>query len=110
MFPPGREALLRDPTVAEALQQVAAEGWTEEARMNAESALLAMSDRQPEAGGHEHRDDGQQHIMLSYQWSCQEVVKRIVNELQVRGYQTWFGATSISLAVSVAHRAVAVDS
>jgi hypothetical protein len=72
MYAPGREALLHDPTVAAALQQLAAEGWTEEARMNAESALLAMSDRQPETG-HEHRDEGQQHIMMSYQWNCQAV-------------------------------------
>jgi hypothetical protein len=73
MFTPGREALLQDPTVAEALQQVAAEGWTEEARMNAESALLAMSDRQPEAD-HEQQGRDQKHVMASYQWSCQEVV------------------------------------
>ena len=72
MYAPGREALLQDPTVAEALQQLAAEAWTEEARMNAESALLAMSDRQPETD-HEHRDEGQQHIMMSYQWNCQVV-------------------------------------
>jgi hypothetical protein len=63
LFEPGRAALLRDPTVAEALQQVAAEGWTEEARLSAEAALAALSDRQPDV---EHRDEGQQrHIMLS---------------------------------------------
>lgn len=64
MFPPGREALLQDPTVAEALLQVAAEGWTEEARLSAESALLALSDRQPDVD-HEQRDEGQLHIMMS---------------------------------------------
>jgi hypothetical protein len=26
------------------------------------------------------------------QWNVQEVVKRIVNELQKNGYVTWFGA------------------
>ena len=112
MFPPGREALVRDPAVAEALQQVVVEGWTDEARLSAESALLAMSDRQPEAGGHEHHSS-LSHVMLSCkytrkplvisncpdrsavaadQWSHQQVVKRIVSELQVRGYRTWFGA------------------
>ena len=50
MFPPGREALLQDPTVVEALQQVAAQGWTDEARMHAESALTAL--KPP----HEHRE------------------------------------------------------
>lgn len=92
MYPRGREALLHDPTVAEALQQVVAAGWTDEARLSAESALLAMSDRQPE--DHEHRDEAQLHVMLSYQWDVQEVVKHIVNELQARGYRTWFGASS----------------
>jgi hypothetical protein len=98
MYPPGREALLQDPTVTEALQQVVAEGWTDEARLSAESALAAMSDRQQpdECGVHDaHRaHDGHKHVMLSYQWNIQETVKRIVNELQVRGYLTWFGAWS----------------
>ena len=91
MFPPGRVALLQDPTVAEALQQVVAEGWTEQARSNAESALLALSDYQPETCNEQHEHQ-QNHVMLSYQWDAQEVVRRIVNELQVRGYRTWFGA------------------
>jgi hypothetical protein len=91
MFPPTRQALLQSgPTVTEALQQVAAEGWTEDARMHAESALLAMSDRQPEVYHEEQHEHRQKHIMLSYQWNVQEVVKRIVNELQQRGYVTWF--------------------
>ena len=108
MFPPGREALLQDPTVAEALQQVVAEGWTDEARLSAESALAAMSDRQPDA---EAVDPDQRHVMMSCetasplcsavrwaltalrladQWDVQEIVKRIVNELQARGYTLWF--------------------
>lgn len=90
-FPPGREALLQDSTVTEALRRVSAEGWTDEARMSAKAALLAMSDRQPQAY-HEQQHQGQKHIMLSYQWTYQAVVKRIVRELQARGYQTWFGA------------------
>jgi len=76
MCPPGREALLQDPSVVEALQQLAAEGWTEEARMYAESALRAMSD-QPDAAGHGAQDDEQaRHIMMSYQWDCQKVHKQ----------------------------------
>ncbi len=90
MFPPGREALQRDPVVAEALQQVAAEGWTQEARQFAKTALLAMSDRQPEAI-QVHQNHDHKHIMLSYQWDVQVVVRRVVSELQVRGYRTWFG-------------------
>ena len=91
MFPTGREALLQDPTAAEALQQVVAEGWTKEARLSAESALAALSDRQPDAGGREHRaEGGQKHVMISYQWDVQETAKRIVAELEMRGYLLWF--------------------
>ena len=95
LFPSGKEALLQDSNAVEALQQVAAEGWTEESRLSAESALLALSDRQPVDVEHDQatRDQGQQrHVMLSYQWGSQVMARRIVNELQVRGYLTWFGA------------------
>ena len=71
MFPPGREALLADPSVAEALRQVAVEGWTEDAQLFAQSALVAMSDRQPDADHEQHAGD-QKHVMLSYQWNVQE--------------------------------------
>jgi hypothetical protein len=74
MFPPGREALLQDLTVAEALHQVAAAGWTDEAKLYAESALLAMSDRQPDAD-HHGQNHAQKHIMLSYQWDFQKMVR-----------------------------------
>ena len=63
LYTPGREALLKNPTVAEALQQVVADGWTEEAQQSAESALAALSDHQPES--HVERD--QDHVMISYQ-------------------------------------------
>ena len=61
MFPPGREALLEDPATAEALRQVVAEGWTEEAKMFAQSALAAMSGHQPDVD----RDQDQRHVMVS---------------------------------------------
>ena len=89
MFPPGREALLRDPAVMPALQQVAAEGFEEQARQHAQSALVALADRQPDV----HRtelDEDLRHVMVSYQWNVQAVVQRIVSELQHRGYRTWF--------------------
>jgi hypothetical protein len=31
-------------------------------------------------------------LVVTDQWGVQEVAKRIVYELQVRGYRTWFGA------------------
>jgi hypothetical protein len=63
MFPPGRKALLQDPTVVEALKQVAAEGWTAQAKVFAESALLAMSGRQPDAG--QALEANNRHVMIS---------------------------------------------
>ena len=83
-----REALLKDATVIEALHQVATDGWTKEARMSADSALLALSGRQPD----EHHVEHDQHVMISYQWDVQGLVKRIVEELQIRDYRMWFGA------------------
>ena len=73
--------------------------------MHAESALLAMSGRQPDAGSRKLHARDPKHVMLSYQWDVQEVVKRIVNELQVRGYRTWFGAHRSRL-LTLMHRAV----
>lgn len=64
MFPHGREALLQAPSVAGALQQVATEGWTGEARAHAAAALLAMSDKQPHVDHGQH-NRAQGHIMLS---------------------------------------------
>jgi hypothetical protein len=74
MYTPGREALLQDPTVAAALQQVVAEGWTDEAREHAESALLAMSGRQPgktlATSLRHEQDSGHKHIMVSCKPQC----------------------------------------
>lgn len=60
MFPPGKEACLQNPTVAEALRHVAQEGWTDEARLSAEGALLALSGKELNMDV-----EGQKHVMLS---------------------------------------------
>ena len=73
MYPAGREALLQDPTVVGALQQVVAEGWTDEVRRSAESALAALSDRQPDVA-HAAHHCVHRHVMLSYQWDVQKEV------------------------------------
>lgn len=61
----GRAALCRDPSVGDALRSVAEAGLCEEARQHAESALLALSDRQLQAA-----TEGQKHVMLSCEWLC----------------------------------------
>ena len=63
--PEGREALCRDPAVGDALRTVAEAGLCEEARQHAESALLALSDRQLHMG-----TEGAKHVMLSCEFLC----------------------------------------
>ena len=87
MYPPGRDALLENPNVAEALQQVAVEGWTEEARLHAESALAALK---PPEEHSEQVESGDKHVMVSYQWDVQRTIERIVRSLEARGYDVWF--------------------
>ncbi len=59
LFPPGREALLQDPSVSEALQAVAESGLSPESREFAQGALLALSDTELTS------KEGQKHVMLS---------------------------------------------
>ena len=82
VYPPGREALLQDSSVVEALQQVAKSGWTDEAKICAEATITALTGEtlQAEAkcdGGGVGPDD--KHIMMSYNWAAQTTVKRIVS-------------------------------
>jgi hypothetical protein len=49
---PGREALLRDAAMTEALQELCEHGWTKEAQDSAQSALVAISQSfSSDAGG-----------------------------------------------------------
>ena len=61
VYRPGREALLQDPTVLDALREVADKGWTDEAKEYAAGALMALSDHQPDA----ERVVDQRHVMMS---------------------------------------------
>ena len=86
VYPPGREELLKDPAVAQALHEVAERGWTQEAQGCARGALLALSGREALSDV----DEDRRHLMISYQWDVQDIVRRIVTELQVRGYLVWW--------------------
>ena len=90
VFQPAHEALRQDPSVVKALEAVAEAGLCAEARQFAQAALLALSDKEL----HVHVD-GQQHIMLSYQWSHQQTIERINESLIGRGYVTWFDLTNM---------------
>ena len=87
-FPPGRDALLQDPSVTEALRELVDKGLTDEAKECAAGALQALGIW--ERAEHVVVDEGSRHIMMSYQWDVQETVKRIVAELETRGYLLWF--------------------
>eukprot|EP01050_Picozoa_sp_SAG11_P005348 SAG11_NODE_372_length_10036_cov_8.820871_10_plen_347_part_00 len=110
VYPKGCEALLQDPSVVEALRVVAEQGWEDEARAHAQNALVALGDRRPE-NAEKHIVD-QKHIMMSYNWSSQEAVKRIVKELQTRNYHTWIdvddmkGSIVDSMSIAVENAAV----
>ena len=65
LFEAGAEALRQDSSTMDALREVAASGWSDEAKHCAAGAIMALSDEKP-SGGIE--DDGScKHIMISYQ-------------------------------------------
>ena len=111
LFPEGREVMIRDPAVTEALHALVSAGdelcWSGEARRCAHGALMALEDRdhrgtvvhgaggggggggRREEGGlssSPERDDG--WAMLSYSWEHQKAFIRLNGSLQARGYTT----------------------
>ena len=90
MFAPGQQALLEDPAVEPALQQVAEHGWSKEAQESARWALSALSGHKPDEVPVVHLGE-HKHIMMSYAWEFQEMVTRVVEALKRRGYNVWFG-------------------
>eukprot|EP01046_Picozoa_sp_COSAG06_P040065 COSAG06_NODE_4809_length_3939_cov_7.292448_2_plen_124_part_00 len=63
LFPPGRDALLQNPAVSDALVAVSEQGMSGEAQKFADAALLALSDKKLGMVA----EGEQQHLMLSYQ-------------------------------------------
>lgn len=55
-----------------------------------------------------------QHIMISYQWDCQEIILRVKDELRSAGFNVWInvekieGSTLQSMASAVENCAVFV--
>jgi hypothetical protein len=107
---------MQEPSMREALQHVATEGWDDEAQRHAQAALAALSDhRQPDrdaaAAGHSPAANVaaaaaavaaghvQKHVMMSYSWSSQPTVQRINEALLQRGYLTWLDVTDMTGSV-----------
>ena len=97
----GREALLAEPAVCAALEAVAHSGLSDACREMASSTLVALSDRQPEPVSEDGSDNGQKHVMLSYQWNDQATIVRLNESLQQRGYFTWIVRRHLSFCVSL---------
>ena len=88
LFPPGCAALQENEAVIQALSTLKDKAWSEEAKICAEGALIALVPPEPLPP-----PDGEKHVMLSYQWDAQATVKRINDSLIKRGYATWFDLT-----------------
>ena len=73
-----------------ALEAVAAGGMTEQARNSAAGALMALRKDDQPARHDSELPQGERHVMLSYNWAHQEVMKRVNTSLLGRGYSTWF--------------------
>lgn len=94
LYPAGAEALKADPALIEALDALVEKAWSDGAKECARGALMQLTERQPKpdmaaaalhgAGSASHR-----HIMLSYSWEWQPVVRKICAELQRRKYLVW---------------------
>ena len=97
LYEPGRDVLQQSPGVLDALRMLVDKALTEEARKCAEGVLVAL-DPQVEAISGFCGD--QFHVMMSYQWAVQKTVKRIVTELQRRGYAVWFDLECMKGSVS----------
>ena len=88
LFGPGCEALKANPDVVNALDTTVEKARSEEAKVCATAALKQLC---PER--YEKRlviDADSKHIMMSYQWENQDIVKMIVADLQNRLYNVWW--------------------
>jgi hypothetical protein len=88
VFPAGLDALKQHAlAVTEALSMLKTSARSAEAQMCAEATLIALD---PEAHAAKHHKELAEHVMVSYSWAEQPVVKRIVHDLQRRNYLVWF--------------------
>ena len=113
LYPPGAQALKASPLpVLQTLRTLQAEAWTDAARRSAEAALMTLDPPAVTAPVHRKAKGG--HVMLSYNWGHQDVIKRLNASLKARGYTTWIdiekmqGSTVEAMADAVEECAVMV--
>jgi hypothetical protein len=93
LFAPGCAALLNEGDAIAALEVVAENGMSEDAREFARGTLVALSNSTDDkAMDRSLRTDSglSGHVMLSYNWGQQPTIQRVNQSLTNRGYQTWF--------------------
>eukprot|EP01047_Picozoa_sp_COSAG01_P005801 COSAG01_NODE_202_length_22130_cov_167.927239_21_plen_2422_part_01 len=84
LSPIGANALRSNHSAMQAMQTLASGGMTKEAQQCASGALFELEqDRRTRVA------KVSEHIMLSYNWDHQDVIKRIHTSLVRRGYTTW---------------------
>jgi hypothetical protein len=126
-FPPGCAALREDGRVKPALRTTAEFGRTKEARKFAHVALVSLyptehrdHDAQQQQQQQQLKVRGQQelvgaaaqHVMLSYSWAYQDVIKRLNRALKQKQYVVWIdvekmqGSTIEAMADAVEQSAV----
>jgi hypothetical protein len=112
VYAPGRDAVLKDPSVVKSLELLVVQAETDEARDCARATLLALGVTKPAAAPQQSPSGGSDkpsppHIMASYNWDHQDVILRVVASLQDRGYLVWVdteqmkGATVDTMALAV---------
>ena len=120
LFEQGRELLAGNSAVMEVLHALHEGGraLTPAAKSAAEGALLAIEGRahhpEPQQVGANAENSQPTHVMISYQWDVQVMIKRLVDSLQSREYEIWFdldrmkGSTMDAMADAVDEAAVVV--
>ena len=83
LFEPGRDWMLQDGNILEALEEVVAKGMSSEAKEFARGALIALH------GVAGHEAVVAEHVMLSYSWDEQDMIVKIAESLKRRQYNRW---------------------
>jgi hypothetical protein len=113
LFGPGADALRAHDDVMVALRALRDGGLsTELSRQSAARALFQLEDRQHQSASLQSRGVAAKHVMVSYNWDHQPVIKRIHSALVQRGYSMWIdveqmkGSTVDAMSLAVEDAAV----
>lgn len=89
MVSAGKAAMLKIPAVVQSLEQLVAQGLTDEAKTLAAEALAALGVGRTTKIETVASHGTTPHLMMSYNWAHQHVILRVVAWLQKHGYLVW---------------------